>query len=57
MIIENVWIKFRGITDITLPNTTNKLKFEKPKRRERIVSRSFSPPQFLPTEIHKLASP
>jgi hypothetical protein len=36
---------------------TKKPKFQKLKRRGRRISRSFSSLEFLPTEVHKLASP
>jgi hypothetical protein len=44
-------IRFTDITEITQPNTTNKPKFQKPKRRRRTVSRSFSPPETISPKI------
>jgi hypothetical protein len=49
-------IKFRGITDISPLNPSNKPNVYKLKRTGLADSISFSPPQILPTISHNPAS-
>ena len=48
-------IKFMGVLYISQLKTTNKPNYKSLKEVSQTVSESFSPPQFLPTEIYKLA--
>ena len=49
-------MRFVGVADISQLNTRNNQKPHNLKRSLPTVSRSFYPPQFLPTEFHKASS-